>query len=123
MPSFHTSMPSRSLLLSKKDLDDLHAILRAEIRAYVDRRVMNEEATIAPAVCAAFMAFVHDHPEISIPTFADVLYRLTLSSVFNCFQFIRKSVRDPSNMTLTSQLTTEIALQLPFDHCMNIYPD
>ena len=108
-----TSQPSRSLLLSKKDLEELHAILRAEIRAYVDRRVMEEQAAIAPAVCAAFTKFVHDHPQISIPTFADQLYRLTLSSVYNCFQFVRKSVRDPSNTALASQLTMEIALQLP----------
>ena len=112
MKSPHASQPSRSLLLSKKDLEDLHTILRAEIRAYVDRRVMEEQAAISPAVCTAFTAFVRDHPQIPIPTFADVLYRLTLSSVYNCFQFIRKSTRDPSTTALASQLTTEIALQL-----------
>lgn len=112
MFSPQTSQPSRSLLLSRENLDELHVILRAEVRAYVDRRVMEEKAAVSPAVCAEFTKFAHDHPQISIPTFADVLYRLTLSSVYNCFQFVRKSVRDPSTTALASQLTIEIALQL-----------
>ena len=107
------SLSPHSHLLSKKNLEELHTILRAEIRAYVDRRVMEEEAAIAPAVCNAFAAFMQKNHDISRPTIADILYRLTLSSVYNCFQFIRKSTRDPSNTALAAQLTTEIALQLP----------
>jgi hypothetical protein len=107
------SSPQRTQLLSREALDELHAILRAEVRAYVDRRVMDEEAAIAPSVCADFATYANEHPDISLQTFADVLHRLTLSCVYNCFQYIRKSVRDPSNATLATQLTTEIALQLP----------
>ena len=108
----HPSLSSHSLLLSKKELEDLHSILRAEVRAYVDRRVMDEEASISTVVSEAFAEFVHAHPAISIATLADVIYRLALSSVYNCFQFVQKSVRHPSNMALASQLTAEIALQL-----------
>ncbi|MEI8230356.1 MAG: hypothetical protein WCG83_04415 [Candidatus Peregrinibacteria bacterium] len=113
MPTSHSSPHSQ--LLSRENMEELHTILRAEVRAYVDRRVMEEQAAIAPTVCAAFAAFVERHPEISIPTYADVLYRLTLGSIYNCFQFIRKSVRDPVNTALATKLTTEIALQLPLD--------
>lgn len=113
MSSSHKSSSPHSHLLSKKNMEELHAILRAEIRAYVDRRVMEEEAAIAPSVCNAFAEFMQKNTDISLPTIADILYRLTLSCVFNCFQFIRKSTRDPSNTALAAQLTTEIALQLP----------
>ncbi|NOS68072.1 MAG: hypothetical protein HOO67_06985 [Candidatus Peribacteraceae bacterium] len=111
MSRSRTSLASRSLL-SRQELEDLHRILRAEIRAYVDRRVMDEDACIALPSIESFALFVTEHPTITIPTFADVLYRLTLSSVYNCFQFVGKSVRDPGNATLASQLTAEIALQL-----------
>ena len=99
-------------LLSKKDLEDLHRILRAEVRGYVDRRMMDEEASIAAATIEAFARFATEHPTITVPTFADVLYRLTFSSIYNCFQFVGRSVRDPGNATLASQYTAEIALQL-----------
>ena len=111
MSRSRTSLASCSLL-TKKDLEDLHRVLRAEVRAYVDRRVMDEEAHIPMITIELFAVFVKEHPMISIPTLADVLYRLAFSSVYNCFQFVGKPMRDPGNAALASQFTTEIALQL-----------
>lgn len=113
-PQDHSLTPALTDL-SKEDLLTLHRILRAEIRAYVDRRIMEEEATIAPSVIEEFKAFVDAHPQVSVCTLSDVIHRLTLGSIYNCFQFIRKAVKDPTNIALASQLSIEIglALELP----------
>ncbi len=112
MVSSRTTQSSLPQLLTKNELEEFHHILKTAVRTYVDRRVMNEEVVINAVVCNSFATFAKDHPTISVPTLADVLHRLTLSCVYNCFQFLQKPVRHPSNMALASQLTTEIALHL-----------